>query len=169
MSFQKIENAISEEELNKIHSFLTSNSTSWYYVNSMITERNEKTEKRYPFFGHTAYINWVPNSLLFSLVLPILKILKPTSILRIQANIVLAKESSFNSGWHIDYSYKEGKTAIFYVNDSDGITVLKTGKGEIKNKGTKNSLLIFPMPTFHQLISHTFPEERMVINFNYFN
>jgi hypothetical protein len=163
--FKKIENILSEEELNKITSFLTSNYTPWYYEKTMVEEEKE----RHPFFAHSAYNNCVPNSSLFSLVLPILKILNPFSILKIQANLVLAKENHYTSGWHTDYKYKEGKTAIFYVTNSNGATVLQTSDGEIKNIGTKNSLIIFPMTTQHQLISQTFPSERIVINFNYFD
>jgi hypothetical protein len=161
----KIENVLSEEELSKITSFLTHNDTPWYYLNTMVTG----IEDRYPFFGHTAYINWKPNSALFSLILPILNKLKPTSILKIQANLVLAKENHFTSGWHTDFKYREGKTAIFYVTDSNGITVLQTTEEKVENKGIKNSLIIFPMQTEHQLISQTFPPERIVINFNYFD
>lgn len=160
-----LENVLNSEELDKIKIFLTSNYTPWYYINNMIPGQNNK----HPFFTHSAYNKFTPNSDLFNLVTPILKILNPSSILRIQANLVLAKENHFSSDWHTDFNYKEGKTAIFYVNDSNGSTVLQINNEEIKNIGKKNSLIIFPMTTRHKMISQTFPEERIVINFNYFN
>jgi hypothetical protein len=159
----KIENVLTKSQLDKIIYYLNDNTTPWYWMKTMVIG-----EKQHPFFSHSAYNNCLPVSPLFDLLSPVLKILKPVSILKIQVNLVLAKECNFNSGWHTDYLYKEGKTAIFYVNDTNGSTVLKTKDGDIKNKGIKNSLLIFPMTTQHQMISQTFPEERIVINFNYF-
>ena len=164
-SVQRLENVLNKEELDNITFFLTSNNTPWYYIKEMV----DGEDNRKSFFTHSAYNKFTPTSDLFNLITPILKILNPSAILRIQANLVLAKESPFECPWHVDYKCEKGKTAIFYVTESNGSTVLKNKNEEIKNNGTKNSLIIFPMETPHKMISQTFPEERIVINFNYFN
>tara|TARA_Y100001963_G_C6734164_1_gene425461 strand:- start:193 stop:696 length:504 start_codon:yes stop_codon:yes gene_type:complete len=66
-----------------------------------------------------------------------------------------------------DYKYEHMKTAIYYLNDTNGPTVFRDSDKSVQC--VKNRLLIFPSTERHSGSSHTEGDDlRMVVNFNYF-
>ena len=104
---------------------------------------------------------WFPilNSLLFKI--------EPLAIHRIQANLTIQQKEKRRSPFHVDTNKNAGTmtTAIFYVNTTNGPTILEDGT-EIECRA--NRLVTYPYDTFHAGVLCTDRPYRVVINFNYF-
>jgi uncharacterized protein YuzE len=70
--------------------------------------------------------------------------------------------------WHNDYLYKNSKTAIFYLNNTDGNTFLKINNKKIGIECVENRMLIFSSDIKHAAGQHTNSVRRIVLNINYF-
>ena len=73
------------------------------------------------------------------------------------------------SGFHIDIEespIKTKKTAIFYLNNNNGYTLLDPKK-KIKIKSKANQMLTFDSDVKHGAVLQTDKKRRIVINFNY--
>jgi len=94
----------------------------------------------------------------------------PISIWRMRANLTVQQEKRSRSPFHIDYDGKPLKhmpliTSIFYMNTTDGPTILEDGT-EIECRA--NRLVSFPYDTYHAGVPCTDQPYRIVINLNYF-
>jgi hypothetical protein len=58
------------------------------------------------------------------------------------------------------------KTAIFYINTNNGYTEFNDGT---KVDSVENRMLIFPSKLSHRAVAQTDEDQRIVINFNYFD
>jgi hypothetical protein len=90
------------------------------------------------------------------------------SLLRIKANLDTLQKSSMTHCGHTDYPVYtyEGTpytTAVFHVNDNNGITVV----GEEKIEQVANRLIIFDGSTSHYGITQTDVSARLLINYNF--
>ena len=70
------------------------------------------------------------------------------------------------SNLHVDYTIKNCKTAIYYMNTNNGFTYLKADK-DIKVLCEENKIFIFDSKIEHASVSQTDENKRIVINFNY--
>ena len=114
-------------------------------------------------FHHTFYNDNKVNSHFFNYVDPILKRLKPLSLIKIKANITPISHKLVKYKTHVDQTFK-CKVGLYYVNDNNGYTVIKGKKIESK----KNRMLLFNSDINHCGTNSTNCRNRMVINFNYF-
>jgi hypothetical protein len=87
--------------------------------------------------------------------------------IQIRANLYTNQNKKVNSSFHIDYTLKQGKTAILYMNTCESETVLFKNK-KIKIKSKENRILIFDSLIEHSVIINTDVPRRIIINFNYF-
>ena len=88
----------------------------------------------------------------------------------IQANLTVQQEKRGRSPFHIDYFGEPLKhtsmiTSIFYVNTTNGPTILEDGT-EIECRA--NRLVSYPYNTYHAGVLCTDQPYRIVINLNYF-
>ena len=69
--------------------------------------------------------------------------------------------------WHVDVPF-DCTTAIYYLHDSDALTLFKDGDNEPFEVETKaNRLVEFPSQYEHAVTPMTTPERRVLINFNF--
>ena len=118
----------------------------------------------YGLKSHTFYDDFKPQSALISILNPILKILKPKSIMRIKANLFPNLGTHIKNEWHIDRPY-DHKGALFYINTNNGFTELEDGS---KIESIENRLLLFDSSKKHRSTHCTDKKSRVNINFNYF-
>ena len=69
--------------------------------------------------------------------------------------------------WHVDVPF-DCTTAIYYLHDSDALTLFKDGDNEPFECETKaNRLVEFPSQYEHAVSPMTTPNRRVLINFNF--
>tara|TARA_R100000005_G_C4925665_1_gene156933 strand:- start:333 stop:818 length:486 start_codon:yes stop_codon:yes gene_type:complete len=156
-----IENFLDKNDFLNLENYLLEKELAWYYRDSTVVNGDDVS-----YFTHSFFNEDTINSTSFNLVKPILNKLNYSSIIQIRANLILRNETSKKTGWHIDYNYKNHKTAIFYINESNGPTIFKNKKLKIFPK--KNKILIMDGNTEHALYTQTDTKRRVVININYY-
>ena len=154
----------------------------WFYVNKQV--RGEKDEQdRYKKVTDIERLNPIHDWLLSQLLQfggyqsqalqclgPLLNKIEFLAPYRIQANLTVQQEQKRRGKFHIDYDAEPLKqqsmiTSIFYVNTTNGPTILEDGT-EIECRA--NRLVSFPHTTYHAGVLCTDQPYRIVINFNYF-
>tara|TARA_R100000988_G_C3995522_1_gene165466 strand:+ start:60 stop:545 length:486 start_codon:yes stop_codon:yes gene_type:complete len=155
-----IENFLDESDFLNLENYLLEKELPWYYRGS--TEYTDQI----PYFTHSFFNEDRINSNSFNLIKPILNKLNYSSIIQVRANLFLQNENPVRTGWHIDYPYKNFKTAILYINESNGPTVFKDKNLKVFPK--KNKILIMEGDTYHALYSQTDTKRRVVVNLNYY-
>ena len=104
-------------------------------------------------------------------ILPILNVLDARAWIRVKANLGPREPKHLVGGWHYDSSYNKNTpyndttTAIFYMNNNNGYTLLETGD---KIKNVENRLILFPCNVLHTGITQTDTKVRVALTFNYF-
>tara|TARA_R110000803_G_scaffold92182_1_gene159685 strand:- start:394 stop:882 length:489 start_codon:yes stop_codon:yes gene_type:complete len=157
--FKEIREFLDKESFNKIKNFIYSNDFPWYYKEEQ-TPNND-----HYFFSHIIYEKHQPKSLMYNSIIPILDNLNCQMVSEIRANLLLKENKQYSSNYHCDRNYN-CNTAIFYINNNNGYTLL--GKKEkIKIKCEENKMLIFNSQFEHCAVSQTNENKRIVINFNY--
>ena len=101
--------------------------------------------------------------------------LKVQALLRIKINLSYAATSKppdeiTEQLWHTDYEKLSGhKTAVYYVNDSDGGTDLREPDGSITHiEHERNRVLIMDGGRMHRAVQNQESFRRFVVNVNYF-
>ena len=157
--YKVIDNFLSKEDFNKIKEVMIGSNFPWYY-NKEVSNLNSKdgiyfTHNFFNLFTHSDYVN---------ILKPILKLLKPKSLIRIKGNLYPCTEKLIKHGNHIDYDYLH-KGFIFYINTNNGYTILND---KIKIKSIENRGLFFNAHIKHCSTTCTDQKTRININFNYF-
>lgn len=159
----------------------------WYYGSSTCDPNvrdgicvNNRT-KECAQFTHTFYSDGKITSDYYSLVEQFLPVLEERftrnfkdSIIRIKANLILNNPSYPNTFYntpHID-DYSNVETALYYINDSDGDTVIfneNTNKNNLTEfsrvSPKKGKLALFDSSHFHASTPPITAKHRAVINF----
>ena len=90
----------------------------------------------------------------------ILNVLKPTSLIRIKANLVPRDSKITKHKMHTDVpAPTSSKTAVYYVNTNNGFTLFKKNK---KITSEKNKLVMFNSDTEHASTTCTNKDYRIV-------
>jgi hypothetical protein len=87
--------------------------------------------------------------------------------LRTKINQSFCTPTHMVKGWHVDREYSDDiphKTALLYINDNNGGTLLETGDF-IKSK--RNRLVVMDGKTYHTPVSQTDCKKRYVLNYNF--
>lgn len=156
-----IKEALDKKISLDIKNVLTSNEFPWFIHKGIV----HKEEKNYQFAHIFHHKNQINSTFFVSLINPILKILNPISIIKIKANLLPKSDKIIEHGMHIDFTNKNSKTAIYYVNTNNGYTKFENKK---KILSEENKLIIFNSTVKHTGTTCTDEDYRMVINFNYF-
>jgi hypothetical protein len=154
-----INNCLNKEELVTIQNLMINNEFPWYITWGISNKKNKDYQFTHNFHNG---INIASNY--FYLIHPFIKILKPSSFIRIKANLLLKTNKIIKHGYHIDNKVEKSKTAIFYVNNNNGFTQFENN--EI-SKSEENKLIIFNTNKKHTGTTCTDALFRIVINFNY--
>tara|TARA_R100000781_G_scaffold5741_1_gene6274 strand:- start:17 stop:520 length:504 start_codon:yes stop_codon:yes gene_type:complete len=167
MNYKVVDNFMDISYFYPLQALMFDESTAWYFSPKQL----KFDEKARPFFDHTFYLNGVPTSPRYDNLIPTLKFLKVKALSEIRANFVLREEKPYYSAWHCDRdnSFKGSKTAIYYLNNNNGATILKINNKDIKVDSKENRMLIFNSQIKHRQLTQTDTKERMVINYNYYD
>ena len=171
MDYQVYDNVLSKKDLNTMQEVMLGPDFPWYFNNHKVSKNivfPEDVEIHDYQFTHTFYKNFAPYSQYIELINPLLEYINPSAILRIKANLTTPTKTRIDYGFHTDYDVNKqtfsGKTAVFYLNTNDGLTIFKDGP-EINS--IENRLLVFDSKLLHTGTSATNIKNRSVINLNY--
>lgn len=170
MSIKVIDNFLSKKEHQDIKNIVCSNHFPWF-LNVAVNDFNDKNvvdvvEEKYNFqFTHMFYEDFYPKSNYIDILLPIIKKINPSALIRIKANMNIITEKNIEHGFHIDFPFKNSKTAIYYLNSNDGYTIFKNGE---KIMSVENRFIEFDSDILHSGSTQTDSQKRVLINFNYF-
>ncbi len=160
---------------------LSSNDFPWYYSNYTTYSKHYTTDKTRDCsqFTHVFFLHGNINSGYFSLIQPIIDASgrSPEKLVRAKANLIYR-----HSDWppdvynlpHADHTKEvDAESLLYYVNDSDGCTVIFEEKEPINSHELtvrhkiapyKNRLIIFDSMILHASTPPSSHELRMVIN-----
>ena len=159
MDIESIKNFLDKDSFKDIEEIFFSypNYFPWYLGPGKSFEGDGHLQFVHLFFSENKI-----NSSDFTKLDPILKILKPKTLIRIKANLLSKTDKIIEHPYHIDC--KDCKTAIFYINTNNGFTKFKNGK---TINSEKNKLIKFNSNLKHGGTTCTDTNVRIVINFNY--
>ena len=163
----------------------------WYWNQATIiggdygTVINSKT-KDTPQFTHTIFVDGKPKSSYYHFFSEMLGIIEKESnskikkIIRIKANLMVGDAcypEGFYNGAHIDYKGNNLLSFVYYVNDSDGDTILFDTyvdgnpynetelKGIDRQTPTGGMGILFDSQRIHTSTSPKLSERRVIINY----
>lgn len=134
----------------------------WYY-NSYVKDPNDK-EIEFFQFTHVFYKNNQILSQYLGIIKPIIDKVGMSGLLRVKANLNPYTEKRVVFPFHVDYPNFDGKTAIYYVNTTDAVTIFENGT-EINS--VQNRLIIFDANILHTGTTCQTQKAKCVINFNF--
>ena len=133
----------------------------WFYRGELVEDKKNNF-----YFTHSFMKEQQVTSPAYDhIIKPFVERLRMKYIFEIRANLILKTDKEIFSGFHVDTD-KSSTTAIFYVNNNNGHTILDKKK-KIKIKPTANKLLIFNNELPHGVMAQTNTKRRIIINFNY--
>jgi len=172
MIIKIIKNFVNKTYHKEVHDLLNGISFPWYY-NSDISYGNDKDKSLYNFgFSHifldeSGFRKSLETSFIKPLLFNIMDVVNSYTIIRARADMTMASPNNHQHAPHVDFFYKNIST-IFYVNDSDGDTILYKNKKVFKKiTPVKNLLLVFDGDILHTGCSPTKYKNRILINSNY--
>ena len=168
MTIKIIKNVLSEYTHKNILSQVEAETVCW--SRGLVLDENISDYQ----FSHPIYEYHNVRSHLFDVFNPLFEKLKIVAYSRIKLNCNIQQhENRILGGFHTDNHDDNGKprsnfmTAIYYLNDTNGKTLIKENK-EIKEiKCIANSVVIFPNTLEHTGTTHTDVPFRYVLNLNY--
>ena len=165
------DNFLEKELLNKIIDQLCSDKTPWFH--SLVDVRTTTygiTKNKNGYFRHTFYVDDEPNLPLYDFFIKnnLVKKLNCSTLISARANLSLRDIDTIESSYHVDYKFKNSKTAILYLTTCNAKTVFQLEGKEIPVESVKNRLVVFDTDVKHKIIYQTDKHKRYVINFNYY-
>lgn len=160
-----IDNFLSKNDHEHIkHALLGNTPFPWFYNDHKMSVHKEDVYDMQ--FVHIFYKDYGPQSEYFELIRPFLYVQRPTTLLRVKANLTPATHEIYQYGMHTDVEPSELpiKTAVYYVNSNNGATVFETGD---KVESVANRFVMFDANMRHAGTSCTDAKCRCVINFNF--
>lgn len=171
--YQIIDNFLSNDDFDAIKEAMMSGFFPWYYNPGTLPYQEQDLQA--PFqFTHTFYNDNSPLSNFYNNLLPLVEKIDPFVLVKIKANLNTLTESQVKYGWHTDYPSLDfpnfsqvGRTAVYYLTDSDGPTILKVDGKEVAIDCVANRFVWFNPSLIHTGTSPTNVKARSLINFNY--
>ena len=182
--YEVIDNALDSERFDDLEGWISSSEFPWYHHDTVAYDDTDdisalgeeekslrlapltESQKVYNFaLMHTVFENEKIqcSSETWQKILPILGVLDAESLIRIKINYYPRTSKIVHHKNHRDWDFKH-KGAIFYLNESDGLTVLEDGT-EIES--IPNRLLLLDSSRPHHSTTTTNVNRRLNINFNY--
>ena len=174
MTIEIIDDALAPMEMAAIEGHLMGQDILWNWNENIVAEEQRECEKKYDQqMTHLFYMNPTFLSPDYRCLEPLFYKLNASVMIRVKANLTFCTEKNILTGWHTDVIESWGKehktkTAIYYVNGTNGYTMIRDDDGvETKVEGNKNRLVIFPSHFKHAGVTCTSPRKRVVVNINY--
>ena len=174
MAYEIIDNLLSDQEFDRIKNVMLGSEFPWFLNKEKVGpgskakfEDGTDAEIFNYQFIHMFYKDLAPSSEYINEVTPILNKLDLSALIRIKANMTMATPKKIIFGHHVDQpnSPENLKTAVFYLNTTNGPTLFEDG---LEVECIENRLVVFDTNMLHSAISHTDAKTRCVINFNFY-
>jgi len=170
---QVIDDFLTEEEFVFLRSIFLGKEITWTYSATKAKMPDTPQDKNEEFYNqqyvHTLYslhggvAGTVSDKMRF--IAPILQKIKPSVLLRAKVNSTFPTPEIYQYEFHVDqYLDVPFKTAIFYLNTNDGLTIFADGT-EVES--VANRFVVFDGKELHTGTSSTDSKRRMVLNLNY--
>ena len=178
-SLDLIESALSEADYQNLFSVVTGNEISWYFnpmYHNLALEPNSDGSTH--GFMHNFFDKQKISSEYIHLINPIMEKIqshfgKLATCIRVKMNMTMNIGKQVEHYPHVDRKDlsvygSRWKTAIYYVNDSDGDTLFFDDEENIIHRQTPkaNTLVIFDGNTYHAPQLPLITNRRIVININ---
>jgi len=154
-----INNFLSDTDFQNLKKTLILNNFPYYFCEKVGHDEDDKDF----YFNHELYLNHLPVSNFFNLILPLINKLNVKSLIRAKINLFPRTEKLIKYGEHVDFDFNH-KGAILYINNCDGGTYI----GDKFIPSVENQVLLFDASTMHQSTNCTDEKCRINININYF-
>ena len=163
------DNYLQESQFNQIRDYFLGNQCYWYYCGNY--------SGGYPQMEHVFHNELVGTQCYagvpflakqgMQVMKPILDSFQYSALIRIHAVCNWRTGTMSQRDWHVDVPF-DCTTAIYYLHDSDGLTLFEDKGDEPLEVETKaNRLVEFPSQYMHSTTPFTTPERRVLINFNF--
>jgi hypothetical protein len=168
LNYKIKENFLPDSLYMELKDFVSGTKINWFYREKETNDMSN--DSSFGYFTFCWYNDWKPDHpLFFSQILPILNKLNCKAPIQARANLTFNKNiTSYASGWHVDYTYKNSFTAIIYFTTSNATTLLKINNKIITVNSLENRLLLFNTPIEHKVVYGDDTKSRVIINLNYF-
>lgn len=175
MNVEVIDGFLSEEDNYSLLKVMMENNKFSWRPSRCLTERDYDEDPRFNLqFTHIFYTNGSYHtsdefySEHYDYVKPIVDKLDIDILVKIKANLTVNRGRREDQGFHMDMPVAltgKGKTAIYYVNGTNGGTRLDQGEFI---EGVSNRLVILPNNIRHTAVSHDSNSPmRLVLNINW--
>ena len=159
-----IDDFLNPQDYGLIRDTLLGGNFPWFYTNLKVRGAEDSLYNMQ--FTHMFVTNNAPQSDFLDVVNPLIIQLRPVSVIRIKANLTPPTPTIYHYGMHVAILEQQmpAKTAVYYVNDNNGLTVFEDGR-EVNS--VANRLVIFDASMRHTGTSCTDVKQRCVINLNF--
>ena len=176
--FKIIDDLLPELYLKNLQEYFFSQRCDWNFNNILTSEESHQNMGSFGFVirlhWNQAFVDNFAGNLCKQLIITsqnkVSEIIKiPHRVVRARADMTLYNPEKYRHELHTDYSY-EHITAIFYLNSSDGNTLLFDREGEkllTEVEPIENRLLIFDGLLQHTGHSPSMHKSRVLINMNF--
>jgi len=163
MTYEIIDNALSQEEFENINNFILNPEFPWNLTPVVTNQKENLPISASYYFTHEFWSGFhtEPQAQIFA---PILNLLECRAMMRIKGNLYPSTETIIHHDNHTDYEFSH-RGAIFYLNTNNGLTVLED---TIEIKSIENRILLFDPSVPHNSTTCTDDKCRVNINFNFF-
>ena len=163
--------------LKELQDYFLSNCCEWYYQEKISGIESNSDVGSFGFssnlFSDGAYVPNFPGTLCRSLVAHVQEAVETynesyQTVIRARADMTLYNPDKHQHEYHTDFDFPH-TTAIFYVNTSDGNTVLKSNgpANGLEVEPVENRLFIFNGLKSHTGHSPSKNKSRVLINMNF--
>ncbi len=175
-----IDNLISKHYLDHLQSHFLGENCEWFFNDNLT---NDDSYESLDSFGFNMRLHWngyfignfvgtLIRSLVFSTQEKVEEFVeRPQQIIRARADMTMYNPNKYRHELHTDFPY-DHTTAIFYMNNSDGNTLLfdRQGNDLIEEiEPVENRLVIFDGLMQHTGHSPSNHKSRVLINMNFMN
>ena len=176
--FKIIDDLLPESYLKNLQEYFLDQRCYWNFNNRLTSEESHQNMGSFGFVirlhWNQAFVDNFVGTLCKQLIITsqnkVSEITKiPHRVVRARADMTLYNPEKYRHELHTDYSY-EHTTAIFYLNSSDGNTLLFDREGEkllTEVEPIENRLLIFDGLLQHTGHSPSTHKSRVLINMNF--
>ena len=164
-NFEIIDNFLSEKDFENLQNLIMGEVFPWNYFPYKVHYKDDIRDFQ---FCHVVYHDNMIKSNFIEHFNPLLIKLNAGHLVRLKVNLTPRTDSVIHYESHIDvdhFNFTFGKTAVYYVNNNDGFTILESGE---KIESIENRLLVLNSNTKHFGTSCTNQRVRCVVNINFF-
>ena len=166
MAIEVYDNFLPEADHKMLQEIMLGGNFPWFFSETKVKSSYPEDPHNFQF-THMVYDNYVPMSEMWGTLDPIIRRINAQAWLRTKANLTPRTETPYTYGFHVDIDDFHGKTAVYYINDNDGVTAFKVGGDVLFERAVANRLVVFDAQTEHTGTSCTDQKVRCLINFNF--